>query len=190
MMTTTHPDIKYDIIDGIHLDSKIRVLEVNSKNNSLIDAILETNNTLRYFGLEYTEKDAKQLNSKHKNYISKKRAIFSPFDTETIPFVPNFFHAVIYSNPTLLHQDTSYFLKDAFRVTARGGHFALVFNTTKQSDHFEIIVEAQGIGFEHIKSKLFVNSENLTTTTINDEQQILLIFKKPNPLNIEQLLEN
>ncbi len=177
---TKQNNLNVHILKALHLGPKIRIMEINGGKNTLIVDVLNIDHTIRYFGLEHNASIAKELSKKYKTYIDKRKALYCDSDSENIPYGPNFFHRIVYSNPVQLKSNPSKVFNEVFRVLSVEGFFILTYSDFKDSEQLALLDEAKRIGFEYIHKKVCIQnfidfSENGKTT-----EQVLMVFKKPN----------
>ncbi|MCF8716400.1 hypothetical protein JM658_16335 [Joostella atrarenae] len=136
-------NITYDkfielIVKSLELRPKVRVLDLYFGINPLTSFILE-DASVSYFALDSSINFVNKAAVVYKEYISKRKAIFSCFENNDIPYVNQFFHRILSINPRIDRSQLTDYINEVFYKVCNGGRMILVFSIQSYEDVLSLL---------------------------------------------------
>ncbi|WP_369013546.1 class I SAM-dependent methyltransferase [Flavobacterium anhuiense] len=127
MMNETNINMTKHSIQNLNISNENRILELGHGNAGHAEFLFEQAEKLKYYGLEMSElmfQEARQIN---RNFVSQKKAFFSIYDGNTIPFEDGSFDKIFTVNTIYFWQKPEELLSEIYRVLKSNGTFCLTF---------------------------------------------------------------
>lgn len=116
-----------DSIASLRIKKRNRILELGPGNGAHLSLLLRLASGLKYFGLDISQAMIKEAREKNREYVTRKSALFSEYDGETIPYVPNLFDRILTVNTIYFWERPKEFLGELHRVLKPGGICVITF---------------------------------------------------------------
>lgn len=127
MMHETNINMTRNAIQNLNITEGNKILELGHGNAGHLEYLLKKATNLNYYGLEMSElmfQEAQQINH---HFVVKKKAHFSLYDGNEIPFQENFFDKVFTVNTIYFWQNPEKMILEIYRVLNKKGIFCLTF---------------------------------------------------------------
>jgi ubiquinone/menaquinone biosynthesis C-methylase UbiE len=127
MMHETNINMTRNAIQNLNISNENTILELGHGNAGHVEYLFNKVENLNYYGLEMSELMFQEAQLINNNYVAKKKAHFSLYDGNEIPFEDNFFDKIFTVNTIYFWQNPEKMLLEIYRVLKAKGIFCLTF---------------------------------------------------------------
>ena len=167
-------------IQALCIDANSRILDIFFGTRSWVAEITAEAWKTHYFGLETSEAPVRKASRMFKSYTEKRKAAFSVYSGEKIPYVTRFFHRVLCRLSGAEHI-SGYFFTEAYRVLGYGGILVVLYQPRKAFDEAVSLVDSaleagfvlRNFGMYHLESDTDKNM------AIPHDEHVLITLEKP-----------
>lgn len=126
------------IINSLELRSRDRLLDLYFGINPITSFILDEAK-VNYFALETSHKLVENAMNRFKKNIAKRKALFSVFEENDIPYVNNFFNKILSINPRITNFDLQEYLYLTYQKLSEEGLMSLVFTIKSYEESLKLL---------------------------------------------------
>ncbi|MBS7229915.1 class I SAM-dependent methyltransferase [Flavobacterium psychroterrae] len=127
MMHETNINMTRNSIRNLNIESRNSILELGHGNAGHVEFVFEQAKNIKYYGLEMSELMFQEARKINRNYVSQKKAFFSLYDGNVIPFQDEYFNKAFTVNTIYFWQEPEKLLSEIYRVLKPKGIFCITF---------------------------------------------------------------
>ena len=127
MMHETNINMTRNAIQNLNITEGNKILELGHGNAGHLEYLLKKGTNLNYYGLEMSELMFQEAQQTNHHFVVKKKAHFSLYDGNEIPFQDCFFDKIFTVNTIYFWQNPEKMILEIYRVLNKKGIFCLTF---------------------------------------------------------------
>jgi ubiquinone/menaquinone biosynthesis C-methylase UbiE len=160
IMNNAHNSIFKLGIKNINIIDNNKLLDVGFSGGKALKLLSKKYNTIKLFGIDFSEEAFKTASKNNKNYIKSGKIKLIRADIDNIPFSDNCFEIITAFQTHYYWENLPNKIKEVYRVLKNNGQFIMVAEKFKINYHMreyknedEIIKLFNDIGFKEIEYK-------------------------------------